>query len=67
MIFFAYISGILVTLYLVFIMFSNDNNDFKNIINNNKNIAFIFIVCMPMLSWVGLIILITYQKQIDIT
>lgn len=63
MIFFAYISGILVTLYLVFIMFSNDDNVFKNIVNTNKNIAFIFIVCMPMLSWIGLIILVMAHKQ----
>lgn len=61
--FIIYIIGVILTLLILF-KISNINENFKDIINDDKNIAILILIGVPMLSWIGVIILVSaYNKE----
>lgn len=61
--FIIYIIGVILTLLILF-KISNINENFKDIINDDKNIAILILIGVPMLSWLGVIILVSaYNKE----
>ena len=61
--FIIYIIGVILTLLILF-KISNINENFKDIIYDDKNIAILILIGVPMLSWIGVIILVSaYNKE----
>lgn len=61
--FIIYIIGVILTLLILF-KISNINENFKDIINDDKNIAILILIGVPMLSWIGVFILVSaYNKE----
>lgn len=60
--FIIYIIGVILTLLILF-KISNINENFKDIINDDKNIAILILIGVPMLSWLGVIILVSAYNE----
>lgn len=60
--FIIYIIGVILTLLILF-KISNINENFKDIINDDKNIAILILIGVPMLSWIGVIILVSAYNE----